>query len=97
MVTIACLLQGKGPFDEELCFFSKMAADRGISLSCFLDDRGYFGSLWDDNYYYLVIVNEENDCHSHIYEPLFFQPSKTMILKMKVDIHVFSAFEKLFL
>ena len=28
---------GNSPFDEELvCFFPKMAADRGISLSCFL-------------------------------------------------------------
>ena len=29
------------------------------------------------------MVNEENDCHSHIFEPLF---SKTIMLKMTVDI-----------
>ena len=43
------------------------------------------------------MVNEENDCHSHIFEPLFSKHSKTMMLKTKVDIHVFSAVEKLFL
>ena len=43
------------------------------------------------------MVNEENDCHSHIFEPLFSNHSKTMMLKTKVDIHVFSAVEKLFL
>ena len=43
------------------------------------------------------MVNEENDCHSHIFEPLFSNHSKTMMLKMKVDIHVFSAVEKYFL
>ena len=32
------------------------------------------------------MVNEENDCHSHIFEPLFSNHSKTMMLKMKVDI-----------
>ena len=37
MASVACFLQGKGPFDEELVFFSKMAADRSISLSCFLE------------------------------------------------------------
>ena len=42
------------------------------------------------------MVNEENDCHSHIFELLFTKHSKTMMLKMKVDIHVFSAVEKLF-
>ena len=41
------------------------------------------------------MVNEENDCHSHNYEPLFSNHSKTMMLKMKVDIHVFSAVEKI--
>ena len=40
------------------------------------------------------MVNEENDCHSHNCEPLFSNHSKTMMLKMKVDIHVFSAVEK---
>ena len=40
------------------------------------------------------MVNEENDCHSHIFVPLFSNHSKTMVLKMKVDIHVFSAVEK---
>ena len=43
------------------------------------------------------MVNEENDCHSHIFEPLFSNHSKTMMLKTKVDIHVFSAVKKLFL
>ena len=40
------------------------------------------------------MVNEENDCHSHIYEPLSsnWNHSKTMMLKMKVDIHVQSNF-----
>ena len=42
------------------------------------------------------MVNEEDDCHSHIFEPLFFNHSKTMMLKTKVDIHVFSAVEKIF-
>ena len=42
------------------------------------------------------MVNEENDCHSHVCEPLFSYHSKTMMLKMKVDIHVFSAVEKIF-
>ena len=42
------------------------------------------------------MVNEENDCHSHICEPLFSNHSKTMRLKTKVDIHVFSAVEKTF-
>ena len=40
------------------------------------------------------MVNEENDCHSHIFEQLFSNHSKTMLLKTKVDIHVFSAVEK---
>ena len=39
------------------------------------------------------MVNEENDCHSHIFEPLFSNNSLTM-LKTKVDFHVFSAVEK---
>ena len=43
------------------------------------------------------MVNEENDCHSHICEPLFSNHSKTMMLKTKVDIHVFSAVEFFFL
>ena len=38
--------------------------------------------------------NEENDFHSHICEPLFSNHSKTMMLKTKVDIYVFSAVEK---
>ena len=42
------------------------------------------------------MVNEENDCHSHIFEPLFSNHSKTMMLKTKVDIHVFSVVEKYF-
>ena len=42
------------------------------------------------------MVNEENDCQSHIFEPLFSNHSKTMMLKTKVDIHVFSAVEKTF-
>ena len=37
MASVACFLQENGPFDEELVFFSKMAADSGISLSCFLE------------------------------------------------------------
>ena len=42
------------------------------------------------------LVNKEYDCHSHICAPLFSNHSKTMILKTKVDIHVFSAVEILF-
>ena len=33
------------------------------------------------------MVNEENDCHSHIFDPLFSNQSKTMILKTKVDMY----------
>ena len=43
------------------------------------------------------MVNEETDCHSHIFEPLFSKHSKTMMLKTKEDIHVFSAVEKIFI
>ena len=42
------------------------------------------------------MANEENDCHTYIFEPLFSNRSKTMMLKTKVDIHVFSAVEKNF-
>ena len=42
------------------------------------------------------MVNEENDCHSLICEPLFSNHSKTMMLKTKVDIHVFSSVENIF-
>ena len=43
------------------------------------------------------MVNEENDCHSNIFfEPLFSNHSKTMMMTTKVDIHVFSAVEKIF-
>ena len=42
------------------------------------------------------MVNEENNYHSHIGELLFSNHSKTMMLKTKVDIHVFSAVEKIF-
>ena len=42
------------------------------------------------------MVNEEDDCHSYIFEPLFSNHSKTMKLKTKVDIHVFSAVENFF-
>ena len=31
----------------------------------------------------------KNDCYSHICEPLFSNHSKTMMLKTKVDSHVF--------
>ena len=37
MASVACFLHGKGPFDEELRFFSKMAADSSIGLSCFFE------------------------------------------------------------
>ena len=52
----------------------------------------------DDNCYLFEseMVNEENDGHSHIFEPLFSNHSKTMMLKTKVDSHVFSAVEKIF-
>ena len=40
------------------------------------------------------MVNEENNCHFHIFEPLLSNHSKTMMLKTKVDIHVFSAIRK---
>ena len=43
------------------------------------------------------MVNEENDCNSHIFEPLFSNHSKTMMLKTKVDMHAVSAVEKSFL
>ena len=41
------------------------------------------------------MVKEEggNSCHSHIFEPLFFNHCKTMMLQMKVNIHVFLAVE----
>ena len=42
------------------------------------------------------MVNEETDSYSHICEPLFSNHSKTMMLKRKEDIHVFSAVEKIF-
>ena len=42
------------------------------------------------------MVNEENDCHSHIFEPLFSNHSKTMMMTTKVNIHVFSAVAKIF-
>ena len=42
------------------------------------------------------MVNKANDCHSHIFEPLFSNHSKTMMLKRKVDIHVFSTVEIFF-
>ena len=42
------------------------------------------------------MVNEENDCHSHIFEPLFSNHSKTMMMKKNVEIHVFSAVEIFF-
>ena len=42
------------------------------------------------------MVNEENGSHSHTFEPLFSNHSKIMMLKTKVDIHVFSAVEKIF-
>ena len=50
----------------------------------------------DDNQYLLEseMVNEENEGHSHIFEPLFSNHFKTMMLKTKVDIHVFSAVEQ---
>ena len=41
------------------------------------------------------MVYEENDCHSHICQPLVSNHSKTIMLKTKVDIHVFSAVEKI--
>ena len=42
------------------------------------------------------MVNKENDSHfqSDIFEPLFSNHFKTMMLKMKAHIHVFSAVEK---
>ena len=53
MASIACFLQGKRLFDEELAFYSKMAADHGISLSCFLEVDVILevenGSYMDDN------------------------------------------------
>ena len=42
------------------------------------------------------MVNEENDCHSHIFDSLFSHHSKTMMLTRKVDILVFSAVKKIF-
>ena len=44
----------------------------------------------------IINWNQENDGHSQNFEPLFSPHSKTMMLKMKVDIHVFSAVENLF-
>ena len=43
------------------------------------------------------MVNEENDCHSHNFESLFSNHSKSMMLKMKVDIHGNTAVEKIFI
>ena len=101
MAAVAGFLQGKRPCWWRTVFFSKMATDRGISLSCFFGRRGYFGSLkWLVDVWQLILIgigNEENDCQSHICEPLFSHHSKTMMLKTKVDIHVFSAVEKIFL
>ena len=46
MVTVAYFLLGrKALLMKNSVFFSKMAADRGISWLYFLDGRGYFGSL----------------------------------------------------
>ena len=42
------------------------------------------------------MANGENDCHSQNFEPLFSNYSKTMMLKTKVDIHVFSAIKNYF-
>ena len=42
------------------------------------------------------MLKEENDCHSHILKPLFSNHSETIVLKMKVDIYVFSAVEIFF-
>ena len=42
------------------------------------------------------MVIKENDCHSHNFEQLFSDHSKTMMLKTKVDIHVFSAVKKIY-
>ena len=46
---------GKSPFDKNLCF-SKIAADRGISLLCFFEVEVIVEvkscSYRDDNYYY---------------------------------------------
>ena len=41
------------------------------------------------------MVNEENASHSHILNHCFPTIPKKMMLKTKVDIHVFSAVEKL--
>ena len=47
------------------------------------------------------MLKEENDCHSQILKPilkpLFSNHSETIVLKMKVDIYVFSAVEFFFL
>ena len=40
------------------------------------------------------MVNEEHDCQSQIFESLFSNHSKTMMLKTKEDIHAFSAVVK---
>ena len=83
-------------------FFSKMAIDRGISLLCFFLSRGYFGSLkWLEYGCQLILIGISNgkggnSCHSHIFEPLFPNHSKTMMLETKVAIHVFSAVEFFF-
>ena len=42
------------------------------------------------------MVNGENDCHSNMFEPLFSNHSKTMMLKTKVDINALAAVEKIF-
>ena len=42
------------------------------------------------------MINEENACHSHILNHCFPTIPNTMMLKTKVDIHVFSAVEKKF-
>ena len=42
------------------------------------------------------MANEENDCHSHLFKPLYSNHSETMMLKAKVDICVFSAVERIF-
>ena len=79
-----------------------MAADHGINLLCFLEVEVIYKSKMARKWMAITInwksemVNEEHDCHSHISEPLFSNHSKTMMLKTKVGIHVFSAVEKNF-
>ena len=91
MASVAFFLQENDPNGEDLrVFFQRLQLIASLVCRVSLKKRLYWKSkmarIWmniDINW------NVENDCHSHICEPLFSIHSKTMMLKTKVDIHVF--------